>query len=141
MRKDIPITLRDKKDIHNDIIAELTKNKTLSKEKVKELNDSIRRFLDNPDPKLLDFKYAEDRVLWKLYKKFAYKAEAPTEGRTYRNNKIVDMTYEVLTHETVADKILNPGGFDTQKRMGYLVSAYRNPANNYSWEELEAISK
>lgn len=141
MRKDIPITLRDKKDIHNDIIAELTKNKTLSKEKVKELNDSIRRFLDNPDPKLLDFKQAEDRVLWKLYKKFAYKAEAPTEGRTYRNNKIVDMTYEVLTHETVADKILNPGGFDTQKRMGYLVSAYRNPANNYSWEELEAISK
>lgn len=141
MRKDIPITLRDKKDIHNDIIAELTKNKTLSKEKVKELNDSIRRFLDNPDPKLLDFKQAEDRVLWKLYKKFAYKTEAPTEGRTYRNNKIVDMTYEVLTHETVADKILNPGGFDTQKRMGYLVSAYRNPANNYSWEELEAISK
>ena len=141
MRKDIPITLRDKKDIFDDMFQHFTANKNLSKEAIKDIKNAINLFLDNPNPKLLDFSKSQDRVLWTYYKKFAYKAEAPTEGRTYRNNKIVDMTWEVLTHESNADKILNPGGFEPQKKMGYLISAYRNPANTKSWEELVAISK
>ena len=141
MRKDIPITLRDKKDIFDDMLQHFTANKNLSKETIKDIKNAINLFLDNPNPKLLDFSKSQDRVLWTYYKKFAYKAEAPTEGRTYRNNKIVDMTWEVLTHESNADKILNPGGFEPQKKMGYLISAYRNPANTKSWEELVAISK
>ena len=141
MRKDIPITLRDKKDIFDDMLQHFTANKNLSKETIKDIKNAINLFLNNPNPKLLDFSKSQDRVLWSYYKKFAYKAEAPTEGRTYRNNKIVDMTWEVLTHESNADKILNPGGFEPQKKMGYLISAYRNPANTKSWEELVAISK
>ena len=141
MRKDIPITLRDKKDIFDDMFQHFTANKNLSKETIKDIKNAINLFLNNPNPKLLDFSKSQDRVLWTYYKKFAYKAEAPTEGRTYRNNKIVDMTWEVLTHESNADKILNPGGFEPQKKMGYLISAYRNPANTKSWEELVAISK
>ncbi len=141
MRKDIPITLRDKKDIFDDMFQHFTANKNLSKETIKDIKNAINLFLNNPNPKLLDFSKSQDRVLWAYYKKFAYKAEAPTEGRTYRNNKIVDMTWEVLTHESNADKILNPGGFEPQKKMGYLISAYRNPANTKSWEELVAISK
>ena len=141
MRKDIPITLRDKKDIFDDMFQHFTANKNLSKEAIKDIKNAINLFLNNPNPKLLDFSKSQDRVLWTYYKKFAYKAEAPTEGRTYRNNKIVDMTWEVLTHESNADKILNPGGFEPQKKMGYLISAYRNPANTKSWEELVAISK
>ena len=141
MRKDIPITLKDKKDIFDDMFQHFTANKNLSKETIKDIKNAINLFLNNPNPKLLDFSKSQDRVLWTYYKKFAYKAEAPKEGRTYRNNKIVDMTWEVLTHESNADKILNPGGFEPQKKMGYLISAYRNPANTKSWEELVAISK
>ena len=55
-----------------------------------------------------------------------YHSVTPTSGRTYRNNKIVDMTYEVLTHETSCAEMLNPGGFEPQKKMGYLVTAYKS---------------
>ena len=36
--------------------------------------------------------------------------------------------------------MLNPGGFDPQKKMGYLVEAYRQPDNKYTWEQLKAMS-
>ncbi len=73
--------------------------------------------------------------------------EWPKEGRTYRNNKIVDMTYEVLTHEDSADKLLNPGGFDQQKRMGYMVAAIKRMGGlamspdelTDIWERLESM--
>ena len=60
------------------------------------------------------------REIRKAYLQYTYKTMEPTSGRTFRNNKIVDMTYEVLTHESSAAEILNPGGFDPEKRMGYL---------------------
>ena len=135
---DIPVTLRDFKDIKTDIFNELTKGKKYTQESLRTLKNTIHDFVSNPNPKMLDFTKAQDRVLWKLYKKFAYEAKAPVEGRTYRNNKIVEMTYEVLTHETNADKVLNPGGFDQQKKMGYMVAAYKQHPE-YSWKELEEL--
>lgn len=50
--------------------------------------------------------------IYQVYKQIAYQAVEPEEGRIYRNNKIVDMSYTVLTEETTADKMLNPGGFE-----------------------------
>ena len=49
------------------------------------------------------------------------------------------MSWAVLTNETTASKMLTPGGFEPEKRMGYLISAYQNPAVDMSWEELNAI--
>lgn len=77
-----------------------------------------------------------------------YETVTPTRDRDIRNNKILDMTYEVMTHETTADKMLNPGGFDQQKKMGYAVEAFRNLyRENMSesevlklWEELQSKS-
>lgn len=77
-----------------------------------------------------------------------YETVTPTRDRDIRNNKIIDMTYEVMTHETTADKMLNPGGFDQQKKMGYAVEAFRNLyKDNMSesailklWEELQSKS-
>lgn len=79
------------------------------------------------------------RALKEAYVKYMFDYVEETEGRTYRNNKIVDMTWAVLTNETTASKMLTPGGFEPQKRMGYLISAYQNPAVNKTWEELNAI--
>ena len=53
----------------------------------------------------------------KAYRRLAFVAEKPTKGRAYRNNKVIDMSLTVLTHETATDRLLNPGGFEPQKRM------------------------
>lgn len=87
-------------------------------------------------------------ILSKAYRKYRYETITPTRDRNIRNNKILDMTYEVMTHETTADKMLNPGGFDQQKKMGYAVEAFRNLyRENMSesevlklWEELQSKS-
>lgn len=115
-----------------------------------ELNELIDQFLDDPfdSSSLVGQKTAKGFMtmtkgaynkMLRTYMQNMYTVERPTEGRTYRNNKIVDMTYEVLTHETSADKMLNPGGFDPQKRMGYLVSAYKMHSDKYSWEQLQGM--
>ena len=77
--------------------------------------------------------------LKKAYINYMFDYVEDTDGTTYRNNKIVDMSWAVLTNETTASKMLTPGGFEPEKRMGYLVSAYQNPAVNMSWEQLNAI--
>lgn len=67
-------------------------------------------------------------------------ANAPLKGKLYNDNKIIDMTWAVLTNEMTADKILNPGGFDELKKIGYATAAYQNPNNNLSWEQLQNLS-
>ena len=102
-------------------------------------NKIVRNFLSSS--KKDNSNYDDDlmRAIRRSYYRYMYHTVYPTSGREYRNNKIVDMTYEVLTHETSADKVLNPGGFDPQKKMGYMVSVYRN-SDEYTWEQLEAMS-
>ncbi|MBQ9391932.1 MAG: hypothetical protein IJU02_07055 [Lachnospiraceae bacterium] len=106
----------------------------------KKVKNKIDQFLNtfNKRPSILDD--VLDRELRKAYLAYNYKDMSPTFGRTYRNNKIFDMSYEVLTHETTAHEILNPGGFEPQKKVGYMVAAYKDPSNNYSWEQLEKMS-
>ena len=79
--------------------------------------------------------------LKKLYMDYMFKSIEDTQGTTYRNNKIINMSWAVLTNETTASKMLNPGGFEPQKSMGYLVSAFQNPANNFTWEELSDLAE
>lgn len=84
-------------------------------------------------------------ILWDAYIKYAYYTVHPKKGTLYRNNKIVDMTYEVLSHETNVMKILNPGGFDNLKKPAYLIEAFRLNINNEKYylteEEKDAIQK
>lgn len=139
MRKEIPIKVRPRKEIFERMYQKLVSSKVGATYKDKQMiKENLNMFLDNPQTmRNLDALY---QYMWKLYKREAYVAEPPTSGRTYRNNKIVEMTYSVLTHETTADKMLNPGGFEPQKRMGYLVAAFKNPANKHlSWEELSVL--
>lgn len=153
MRKDYGISKNKitKSALHKilyDSLVESQKGK-LSYNVKSKLNDLVKQFLKDPFDRasLVNQKTADGFMsipsssynkLLKLYLQNAFTVEKPTEGRIYRNNKIVDMTYEVLTHETSCAEMLNPGGFDPQKRMGYLVTALRT--TNKSYEELSKMS-
>lgn len=153
MRKDYNISRNKitKSALHKilyDSLIESQKNE-LSYGAKSKLNSLVRQFLEDPFDRasLVNQKTADGFMsipsssyskLLKLYLQNAFTVEKPTEGRIYRNNKIVDMTYEVLTHETSCAEMLNPGGFDPQKRMGYLVTALRT--TNKSYEELSKMS-
>lgn len=155
MRKDYGITRNKVKRsaMHRILYDELVSSQKgkLSYDTKVQLDELIDQFLDDPfdSSSLVNQKTAKgfmtmtrgayNRML-RTYMQNMYTVNRPTEGRTYRNNKIVDMTYEVLTHETSADKMLNPGGFDQQKRMGYLVSAYKMHSDQYTWEQLQGMS-
>lgn len=155
MRKDYGITRNKvrRSAMHRILYDELVSSQKgkLSYDTKVQLNELIDQFLDDPfdSSSLVNQKTAKgfmtmtrgayNRML-RTYMQNMYTVNKPTEGRTYRNNKIVDMTYEVLTHETSADKMLNPGGFDPQKRMGYLVSAYKMHSDQYTWEQLQGMS-
>ena len=129
MRKDIPIVLKDKKEIR----------KALKDKFDKDRYDDINIFLDQiTDDTQRDDAKASYPDLWKEYVKVAYKAKPHKEGRIYRNNKVIDMTWEVLTHEDTANKLLNPGGFEEQKHEGYLVQAARLTGQPIS--ELEKLT-
>ena len=111
-----------------------------------EINRAINKFLKDPfdektftneDGKLYNSSTYD--ALLDTYVNNMYDAKfPPRNSKLGRNNKIVDMTYEVLTHEQSCAEMLNPGGFEPQKRMGYLISAYKNPANKFTWKELES---
>lgn len=153
MRKDYGISRNKitKSALHKILYDSLIESQKgeLNYDAKSKLNSLVRQFLEDPFDKasLVNQKTADGFMsipsssyskLLKLYLQNAFTVEKPTEGRVYRNNKIVDMTYEVLTHETSCAEMLNPGGFDPQKRMGYLVTALRT--TNKSYEELSKMS-
>lgn len=142
MRKDIPIKTRKRSEIEKELFArasESYKKAHDGKTNNSWVGEQVRMFMDNPQ-KMKD----TDKLmkwLYNQYQSIAYYTNAPTSGRTYRDNKIIDMTYAVLTNQMTADKILNPGGFDAPKKMGYMVAAYKNPANKgIKWADLQKMS-
>lgn len=107
--------------------------------KPKPTKEQVVEFVKNPyTSKDLS---AWHKRIWSIYKDVAYETQLPTQGKLYRDNKIIDMTWAVLTHERTADKILNPGGFDAPKRTGYMIEAFRkNAKSGLKWESLEKMS-
>lgn len=142
MRKDIPIKTKRRKGIEGELFKKASESYAKahnSKTNNQWIGEQIRMFLDNPQK----MKSADKFMQWLYgqYQQVAYYTDAPTSGRMYRDNKIIDMTYAVLTNQMTADKILNPGGFDAPKKMGYMVAAYKNPANKgISWNALQGMS-
>lgn len=112
----------------------------ISKLEEKKVRERIEQFLTADKFTSSRSDDALTRELRKAYIAYMYHSVTPTSGKIYRNNKIVDMTYEVLTHETSCAEMLNPGGFEPQKKMGYLVTAYKSKDNTKSWEELSAMN-
>ena len=144
MRKDIPILEKDPSEFLDDLVErgnDLYKN-IMGQEAA---DGYVRRMVESilKNPMKFPTNSPFRKALFSEYQKVAYYTKAPVSGRKYRDNKIVDMTFAVLTNEMTADKILNPGGFDGPKKMGYLITAYKNPAvraKGYSWEDLQKMS-
>lgn len=142
MRKDIPIKTKRRKDIESELFKRASESYAKAhngKTNNQWIGEQVRMFLDNPQKMKSTDKFMQ--WLYGQYQQVAYYTDAPTSGRMYHDNKIIDMTYAVLTNQMTADKILNPGGFDAPKKMGYMVAAYKNPANNgISWNALQGMS-
>lgn len=142
MRKDIPIKTKRRKDIEGELFKRASESYAKAhngKTRNHWISEQVRMFLDNPQKMKSTDKFMQ--WLYGQYQQIAYYTDAPTSGRMYRDNKIIDMTYAVLTNQMTADKILNPGGFDAPKKMGYMVAAYKNPANEgISWNALQDMS-
>ena len=142
MRKDIPIKTKRRKDIEGELFKKASESYAKAhngKTNNQWIGEQVRMFLDNPQRMKSTDKFMQ--WLYGQYQQIAYYTDAPTSGRMYRDNKIIDMTYAVLTNQMTADKILNPGGFDAPKKMGYMVAAYKNPANKgISWNALQGMS-
>lgn len=134
MRKEFNIKRRKTKEIEDLLVKEFGESKRKVIQTFLHLikTDKFDTFKKYP-------KYA------KAYRRLAFVAKKPTKGKAYRNNKVIDMSLAVLTHETATDRLLNPGGFEPQKRMGYLVQAYKmgkgtwKDLNNKSTNELKKI--
>lgn len=142
MRKEIPIKTKRRKDIESELFKRASESYAKAhngKTNNQWIGEQVRMFLDNPQKMKSTDKFMQ--WLYGQYQQVAYYTDAPTSGRMYRDNKIIDMTYAVLTNQMTADKILNPGGFDAPKKMGYMVAAYKNPANKgISWNALQGMS-
>ena len=100
--------------------------------------DRIKEFLQDEVSQNSKMDNASAAALRKAYLKYKYQTVHPKEGRSARNNKILDMMYEVLTHESSMAEMFNPGGFEQQKRMGYMIQAYKT--SDKSWKELSGMS-
>lgn len=116
------------------------------------LHNKVDTFLDTIDRSDADKLLSErlDKELKKLYQeirndketmKHCYTtAKVAKDSKQFNDNEIVNMSWAVLTNPTSADKMLNPGGFELQKKVGYMVAAYKNPANaDVSWNSLHAM--
>lgn len=143
--------------IWNDLIksqAKEGKEKNLGYQQKTQLSELVDLFLNDPfneaaltapvnsKDQISMTKGAYNRML-KTYLN-AYEIEHPgLDTKEGRDNRIIDILNSVLTHETSTENVLNPGGFEEQKKMGYLVEAIRNNpelTSIHTWEELENMS-
>ena len=152
MRKQIHVNLKSFKEQYEALeplfLAEKKKESKLSREFTpqelkqfkSELSDMIDMFRSNDRTRSYIREAGANPIekkMWQKFKEVGYNIVKATKDKEYRDNKIFDMTWEVLSHETTADKMLNPGGFEEQKKMAYLAEAYRN--SDKTWEELQAM--
>ena len=152
MRKQIHVNLKSFKEQYEALkpifLEEKKKESKLSREFTSqelkqfksELSDMIDMFRSNDRTRSYIREAGANPIekkMWQKFKEVGYNIVKATKDKEYRDNKIFDMTWEVLSHETTADKMLNPGGFEEQKKMAYLAEAYRN--SDKTWEELQAM--
>lgn len=102
--------------------------------KYAERQQNIDDFLSNPEFMKNTDEY--QAALYELFTKNNYSQIKISNSNEehYLDNKIIDMTWAVLTNESTLDKMLNPGGFEREKHIGYAIAALQ--AGKASWEEL-----
>ena len=119
-------------------------NETISKEitrlENKKASERINQFLTIDRWNNSSQDDALTRQLRIAYLRYVHPTYEETSGKIANDNKIIDMSWGVLTHEAIASQLLNPGGFDNLKKIGYQIAAFKDPKNTKSWEELGKMS-
>ena len=136
MRKKFKEEKKSKEEITKELEDMLLEG--LTGKAKKDFQEAIKRFMDQSEGKR-DTSNDFSNPIVKAYANMSKKRFVEyTEGRQYHNNMIIDMSYSVLTNKEIAYQVLNPGGFDQQKRMGYAIAAYKDPEvrSKYSFEQL-----
>ena len=120
----------------DDLIAQQTKGVPLSPEVLKEYRRNVRNAIDNGRSAP---KGSNEYNIWKTYRanrdKYKVSGEDKIEKIEYdwskspqdnsleaRNNLLIDMMWGVLTNADTASKVLNPGGFDPQKKAARIIN-------------------
>ena len=73
--------------------------------------------------------------------KYNFNKSPKDNGVKARNNLLIDMMWGVLTNSDTASKILNPGGFDYQKRAARMSSILRSMTESKLIDTLISIGK
>lgn len=73
----------------------------------------------------------------KLLPKYKKITENNKQGR---NNEIFDIQWTMLTHQDTMDKMFNPGSFDPQKKIAYVIQCLKNKNNKLSYAELNEMT-
>lgn len=107
----------------------------------KEITDGIMQFVDEIESHSEHLQTQVSDALIELYDKSNYiSAKYSSNEEKKIDNELFDMDWAVLTHSTTADKMLNPGGFEREKKFGYVMEVFRNPENKKSFDELMQLS-
>ena len=158
IRKDLQIVSKPKGQIFKEMFNQVVENYKSSHDgKIDNdhktaLRDLINTFIDDKNRgkykgtviSFMGHPVKADSImnyLNSIYRKVAYTVKMPTD-RQYRDNKIIDMTWAVLTNEMTADKILNPGGFEKVAKTGYKIAAYKAVGKEgKSWNSLQGMTE
>lgn len=134
----------------DDLVSQLTQGKAVSPEVLKEYRQSVNRAIDEGRKAP---KGSQEYNLWKTYKanreKYRVAQEDKIEKIEYdfskspqensleaRNNLLIDMMWGVLTNADTASKILNPGGFDYQKKSARIINILQSSRESELRKEL-----
>lgn len=123
------ISKYDKETFARNLVATLTKGKKYDPEQIRDYEERVVKVVDSG-------KYAVENSseynIWKTFLqerenyriagedkivkvKYDYSKTPQENSLEARNNALIDMMWGVLTNSDTASKILNPGGFDSQK--------------------------
>lgn len=145
---------KDLLEVREKVTESLTNGRNLNVNQSILLENVITTFFKDPMKKDVILNYRTDlnkiglsyavvyKTLLKAYVKAQYYSITPTakdESKAGRNNELFDINYGILTHPSTMDKMFNPGNFDRQKKYAYMVALMKDPANTYTWEQLETM--
>lgn len=127
MRKDVPFNRAGvtRINLYNAILK--SSDKEFTEGEKQKIWNTILEFSESP----MSSKYNNSK-LFETYLSLAFEQKESDDIRVKNNNHLIDMMTAVLTSEHNTDTMLNPGGFEEQKKMGYVIQAMKtNPQLKY----------
>lgn len=126
----------DRKRFVNDLVTQLTQGKQVSEKQLAEYRNSIQKAIDkgrNAEEGTQEYNvwktYEANRDKYRIegeerFEKVKYDFDKPAQKNSLaaRNNLLIDMMFGVLTNPDTASKMLNPGGFDPQKKAARIIA-------------------